>query len=72
MTASAFSEKHSPLENSRSQQKASWNNDGNTQMYDCKFYFENNNMPQVEKSVKHIVYTQSMTTSALLRKYRIH
>ena len=45
MTASAFSEKHSPLENSRSQQKASWNNDGNTQMCDCKFYFENNNTP---------------------------
>ena len=32
--------KHSTLKNTRSLQVASWNNDGTTQMYSCKSYFE--------------------------------
>ena len=38
--ASAISKKYSTLENTRSLQVTSWNNDGTTQMFRCKCSFE--------------------------------
>ena len=40
MTTSACLKETQYLENSTSLQVGSWNNDGTTQMYGCKYYFE--------------------------------
>ena len=58
--------KKSTLENTRSLQLASCNNDGITQMYGCKCSF-GNNMPYIEISIKYIVYMQFMVANVLLR-----
>ena len=58
------SKKHSALENPRSLQAASWNNDGTTQMYGCKCSFEIT-IPLKKISVKYIVYMKFMVASTI-------
>ena len=65
------SKKHSTGENTRSLRVAYWNNDGTTQMYGCKNFFEITNALNINICkilyYLYIAYTPFMAASTLLK-----